>query len=285
MKWQGRAGSSNIEDGRRSSGGGGRLPGGGFRVGGVGLVIMVIMYLIFGGNPLDMLNGGTTQTSQYEESAGDEEKMQFLSVVLKDTEDVWHKIFEENGLKYEEPVLKVFHGAVRSACGVASAQAGPFYCPGDNKLYIDLDFFDELSQRFGAEGDFAMAYVIAHEVGHHVQNQLGIMREKQMKRQTMSEKEYNKISVAIELQADYLAGVFARHEQEAGYLERGDIEEAIRATAAVGDDTLQKKYQGAVVPDSFTHGTAEQRGRWFKRGYEAGDLSQGDTFSVPYDEL
>lgn len=283
MKWQGRSGSSNIEDGRRSSGGG-RLPGGGFRVGGFGLVIMVVIYLLFGGNPLDILNSGTQQ-SRYQESAGDEEKMQFLSVILKDTEDVWHKIFEENGLKYEEPVLKVFHGAVRSACGVATAQAGPFYCPGDNKLYIDLDFFDELSKKFGASGDFAMAYVIAHEVGHHVQNQLGIMREKQMQRKTMSETEYNKISVAIELQADYLAGVFARREKEAGYLENGDIEEAISATAAVGDDTLQKKYQGAVVPDSFTHGTAEQRGRWFKKGYEAGDLSQGDTFSVPYDEL
>lgn len=287
MKWRGREGSSNIEDGRRSySGGGGFRPTGGFRMGGLGLIIVAVLYLIMGGNPLDMITGGgPSVSSNYEPTAADEEKMEFLSVVLKDTEDVWKKIFEDNGLTYEEPVMHIFHGAVKSACGVQSAQAGPFYCPGDRKLYMDLDFFDELSKNLGAQGDFAIAYVVAHEVGHHVQNMLGIMREQQSKRQTLSETEYNKISVAIELQADYLAGVFARWEDEAGYLEKGDFMEAINATSAVGDDTLQKKYQGAVVPDSFTHGTAEQRERWFKRGYEAGDLSQGDTFSVPYDEL
>ena len=280
MKWRGREGSSNIEDGRRSySGGGGFRPTGGFKISGFGLIIVAVIYLIMGGNPLDMLTGGAPTASSYQPSAADEEKMQFLSVVLKDTEDVWKKIFEENGLTYKEPVMHIFHGAVKSACGVQSAQAG------DQKLYMDLDFFDELSKNLGAKGDFAIAYVVAHEVGHHVQNMLGIMKEQQSKRRTLSETEYNKISVAIELQADYLAGVFARWEDEAGYLEKGDLMEAINATSAVGDDTLQKKYQGAVVPDSFTHGTAEQRERWFKRGYEAGDLSQGDTFSVPYDEL
>ncbi|MCI5675430.1 MAG: neutral zinc metallopeptidase [Ezakiella sp.] len=280
MKWQGRKGSSNIED-RRSSGG-----SMGLKLGLPGVLIVGFIYLMMGGNPISlipMLGGATTQ--EYVESEGDQEKMEFLSVMLKDTEDVWTQIFNEYNMQYDPAKLVVFHAGVKSACGQASAQMGPFYCPLDQSVYIDLDFFDELKHKFGAPGDFAISYVLAHEIGHHVQDLLGILGEKQQLRGKLSETEYNKVSVAIELQADYLAGVFASRVEEKGYLDVGDIEEAIKAAESVGDDVLQKKYQGTVVPDSFTHGSAEARKRWFMKGYEAGDLSQGDTFSYSYDDL
>lgn len=289
MKWRGRQGSSNVEDRRfNSSGrGGGFRGGGGFKLGGGGLIVVVILYLILGGNPLDLLPVATTgmQSSTYVETQSDKEKMEFLSVILKDTEDVWDEIFRENNLSYNPTTLVVFHEVVNSACGTASSAAGPFYCPLDKKVYMDLDFFDQLKNKFGAKGDFAICYVLAHEVGHHVQNELGILREKQALRQKLSETEYNKISVKIELQADYLAGVFARRVEDKGYLDVDDIEEAINAAEAVGDDILQKKYQGTVIPDSFTHGTSEMRARWFMKGYKAGYFDEFDTFKYDYDDL
>ena len=212
---------------------------------------------------------------------------EFVSVVLAYTEDAWTQEFANNNLEYVEPTLVLFSGQVQSACGVAGSQVGPFYCPADQKLYIDLSFYDQLSQEYGASGDFAMAYVVAHEVGHHVQNLLGIMDQVQGYRGQVSETEYNELNVRLELQADYLAGVWANYVQEQGVLEEGDFEEALTAAHAVGDDTLQKQYQGYVVPDSFTHGTSEQRMRWFTKGFETGNLSGGDdeTFAIPYDEL
>lgn len=289
MKWRGRQGSSNIEDRRFNSTGrgGGFRGGGGFKIGGGGLIVVAILYLILGGNPLDLLpvaNTGTS-SSNYVETQSDKEKMEFLSVILKDTEDVWDEIFRENNMNYNPTTLVVFHEVVNSACGTASSAAGPFYCPLDQKVYMDLDFFDQLKNKFGAKGDFAICYVLAHEVGHHVQDELGILREKQALRQRLSEAEYNKISVRIELQADYLAGVFARRVEDKGYLDVDDIEEAINAAEAVGDDILQKKYQGTVIPDSFTHGTSEMRARWFMKGYNAGNFDDFDTFKYDYDDL
>ena len=212
---------------------------------------------------------------------------EFVSVVLAYTEDAWTQEFANNNMEYVEPTLVLFSGQVQSACGVAGSQVGPFYCPADQKLYIDLSFYDQLSQEYGASGDFAMAYVVAHEVGHHVQNLLGIMDQVQGYRGQVIETEYNELNVRLELQADYLAGVWANYVQEQGVLEAGDFEEALTAAHAVGDDTLQKQYQGYVVPDSFTHGTSEQRMRWFTKGFETGDLSGGDDepFAIPYDEL
>ncbi len=293
MKWRGREGSSNIEDRRfnsaSGSGGGFRRGGGGFKIGGGGIIVVVILYLIMGGNPIDLLlpaaNNSFQSSSNYVETRSDKEKMEFLSVILKDTEDVWDEVFSEYNLKYNPTTLVVFHKSVNSACGTASAASGPFYCPLDQKVYIDLDFFDQLSNQFGAKGDFAICYVLAHEVGHHVQDELGILKEKQALRKQMTEKEYNQISIRIELQADYLAGVFARRVEDKGYLDVDDIEEAITAAEAVGDDILQKKYQGTVVPDSFTHGTSEMRARWFMKGYKAGNFDEFDTFKYSYDEL
>ena len=200
---------------------------------------------------------------------------------MADTEDVWNKLFEQQGRQYQEPKLVLFTDRVQSACGFAQAATGPFYCPGDDNVYIDLSFQRTLSQRLGADGDFAMAYVVAHEVGHHVQNLLGISRQVQAQRSQISQEEYNRLSVKLELQADFLAGVWAHHaDQMNDILEQGDIEEALRAANAIGDDRLQKQSQGYVVPDAFTHGTSEQRMHWFKRGYETGDMTQGDTFSA-----
>jgi predicted metalloprotease len=201
--------------------------------------------------------------------------------VLADTEDVWREQFQRMGKQYHDPTMVLFTDSVQTACGGASSAVGPFYCPGDQKVYLDLSFFRELRQRFGAPGDFAQAYVIAHEVGHHVQDELGITQRVDAMRRRMSPSQANALSVRVELQADFFAGVWAHYEQNKGYLEKGDVEEALRAASAIGDDTLQRESQGYVVPDSFTHGTSEQRVRWFRKGYETGDIRQGDTFSAP----
>lgn len=283
MKWQGRRRSSNVED-RRSSGGprggGGGLAFGG---GGIGLIIIIIITLLGGGNIGDILGnitgGDTVPQVPYEETAKDKELAEFVSVVLADTEDVWGEVFRKNGLEYRKPTLVLFNGSVKSACGVAGSSTGPFYCPPDEKLYIDLSFYDDLSRKYGASGDFAMAYVVAHEVGHHVQNLLGISEKVQALRPKLSEKEYNKYSVKLELQADYLAGVWAHYEENMGFLEEGDLQEALDAASAVGDDRLQKQATGRVVPDSFTHGTSKQRMEWFYKGYKLGTLDGGDTFN------
>ena len=277
MKWKGRTGSSNVED-RRGKGG---VVGG---LGGLGIII-VIIYTLLGGNPGDIMqniDGGQSNTP-YVATQEEEELAAFVSVVLADTERVWTKIFAEEGLEYYEPTLVLFTGSVESACGVAGSSTGPFYCSGDKKVYIDLKFYQELKDKFDAPGDFAMAYVIAHEVGHHIQNELGVLGQMNDLRGKVSDEEYNALSVRLELQADYLAGVWARHVQGENLLEEGDLEEAMNAASAVGDDRIQMQAQGYVVPDSFTHGTSEQRKRWFNKGFEAGDLSEWDTFGA--DEL
>lgn len=281
MRWQGRKGSSNVEDQR---GGGGRTMR---RAGGIGLgtIIIAVIALLFGGDPIavlqDAASSGEQVQTQPQQTDANDELGKFASVVLKETEDVWNKLFREQlNRSYQEPILVLFNGQTRSACGFASAATGPFYCPGDNKLYIDLSFYNDLKNRFGAPGDFAMAYVLAHEVAHHVQNLLDITDQVDAQRGRISQREYNKLSVRLELQADFLAGVWARNVQQKGLLESGDVEEAMRAANAIGDDRLQKQSQGYVVPESFTHGTSEQRVRWFRKGFESGDLRQGDTFSV-----
>ena len=278
MKWKGRAKSSNVED-RRGRGVGGAAIGG---LGGFGIIIMII-YALLGGNPGDIMQSidpGQTQNVPYEATQEEEELAEFVSVVLADTEVVWNDIFADLGKEYNEPKLVLFTGSVQSACGVAGASTGPFYCPGDKNVYIDLSFYNELKTQFKAPGDFAMAYVVAHEVGHHIQNELGIIAQMDEIRGKVSKEEYNKYNVRLELQADYLAGVWANHVQGQNLLEEGDLEEALTAASAVGDDRIQMQSQGYVVPDSFTHGTSEQRKRWFYKGYEAGDLSQWDTFSA-----
>ncbi|WNS80692.1 neutral zinc metallopeptidase [Domibacillus sp. DTU_2020_1001157_1_SI_ALB_TIR_016] len=276
MKWQGRRGSSNVED-RRGMGGKAVLGGG---LGGVGLII-VLIFTLLGGDPSQLLGGMSgTNTVPYEETQQDQELAEFVSVVLADTEDVWTKVFQEEGMVYEKPVLVLYSGSVDSACGTATSAVGPFYCPGDQKLYIDLSFYQELQSKFQAPGDFAMAYVIAHEVGHHVQTLLGTSQKVHALREQLSEEEYNKYSVKLELQADYYAGVWAHHAQGMDLLEEGDVEEALTAASAVGDDTIQKRSQGYAVPDSFTHGTSEQRKKWFYRGFESGNLKNGDTFNA-----
>lgn len=278
MQWRGRRESGNVED-RRG------LGGKGIAVGGVGTVVVVIIALIMGKNPMELLQsvnqGQPAATEQVAEpSAAEQEAASFVKVVLADNEDVWHKLFEENGTTYAEPKLVLFTGSVQSGCGGASAAMGPFYCPADQKAYIDLSFYDELKNRFNAEGDFAMAYVIAHEIGHHVQNLQGTSDKVHAMRERLSETEYNKLSVALELQADFYAGVWAHHTQQMkGVLEAGDIEEALNAANAIGDDKLQKQAQGYVVPDAFTHGTSAQRMKWFKKGYETGDVNQDNTFA------
>lgn len=279
MKWRGRGQSANVED-RRGRG----IGGVGIAGGGIGLVIVIIMTLIGGGGPGDILNNitgtSTSENGTYEETEQEKELADFVSVVLADTETVWTELFEEQGKEYQEPVMVLYTNQVESACGTAGSAVGPFYCPGDYKLYIDLSFYDELRQKFEAPGDFAMAYVIAHEVGHHVQTLLGTNKEVMAMRNQVSEEEFNQYLVKLELQADYYAGVFARYAEGQGYLEAGDVEEAITAASAVGDDNIQKKSQGYVVPESFTHGTSEQRMRWFKKGYESGTIEDGDTFSA-----
>lgn len=272
MRWRGRQVSGNISDRR---GMGGKLAVGG----GLGGLVILVLSLLLGGNPLETINVGSQ--GSYTPSAEEDELAQFVGVVLKDTEDVWNTIFQEQfNADYQEPMLVLFSQSDQSGCGFATAATGPFYCPLDNSVYIDLSFANQLAQQFGAAGDFAMAYVVAHEVGHHVQNLLGTSDEVRQARQRLSEAEGNKLSVALELQADFYAGVWAHHNEEMNQvLEPGDIEEALRAANAIGDDRLQKQSQGYVVPDAFTHGTSEQRMYWFKRGFETGDIKEGDTFS------
>ena len=280
MKWKGRRQSANVED-RRGSGGLGKI---GIAGGGIGLVIVIIMTLIGGGNTGDILNNiqgtDTNESIPYEETEQEKELADFVSVVLADTEVVWSELFTEQGDDYQEPAMVLYTNQVQSACGTAGSSVGPFYCPGDYKLYIDLSFYDELQQKFNAPGDFAMAYVVAHEVGHHVQTLLGTNEKVMALRNQLSEEEFNQYLIRLELQADYYAGVFAHFAEGQGYLEVGDIEEAINAASAVGDDNIQKKAQGYVVPESFTHGTSEQRMRWFKKGFESGSIKGGDTFNA-----
>ncbi|HOS72356.1 MAG TPA: neutral zinc metallopeptidase [Bacteroidales bacterium] len=278
MKWQGRERSDNVED-RRGMGTGGRMAIGG----GIGTVLIVLIVLLLGGDPSALLDdpGTMIRTEQYTPSAEEEELAYFVSVVLKDTETVWDEIFRKSGRTYRQPKLVLFSGQVESACGYASASSGPFYCPGDEKVYIDLNFFSELQNRLGAHGDFAVAYVIAHEIGHHVQNLLGILDQVNSQRAGLNQVQSNKLLVRLELQADFLSGVWAHYaDRMLNTLEKGDAEEAMNAAASVGDDVLQKKYQGRVYPDSFTHGTAAQRKEWFRKGFQSGDLRQGDTFSA-----
>jgi predicted metalloprotease len=276
MQWMGRRESSNAEEG--SSGGGGRMALGGGIVGIIGFVI----YMFTGVNPTEMLQGQTDGSGQGTEqvntkltqSQNDEQK--FARVVLADTEDTWNELFRNMGQTYKEPTIHFFEeGVETSGCGFAGSATGPFYCPGDEKVFLDLSFFTELEQRFGAAGDFARAYVIAHEVGHHVQNLLGVSDKMDRARQQLSEEEYNKLSVKLELQADFYAGVWAYYQNKKGLLDAGDIDEALNAANAIGDDRLT---QGRVSPDSFTHGTSQQRMSWFKKGFETGDVRQGNTF-------
>lgn len=280
MKWKDRQASRNVEDRRGQRVGGKGIAGIG---GGFGLILVIVFTLLNGGNPADIVNNigiGEPQSSEtYEGSAREEEMADFVSVVLRDTEEVWTDIFAENGLTYREPTLVIYKDQVESACGIAGSAVGPFYCPGDQKLYIDLSFYDDLSQQFNAPGDFAMAYVVAHEVGHHVQTLLGTTDEIMPLRNEMSETQFNKYLVRFELQADYYAGVWAYHAQGMGYLEAGDVEEAMNAAHQIGDDTLQKQARGYVTPDSFTHGTSEQRKRWFDKGFQNGTIQGGDTFN------
>ena len=278
MLWKGQRQSDNVEDRRGMSGGGMAIGGG------LGGIVLLVIALLLGADPRQLLeqrgvdpSSGTT-TSRPTNPQEDELK-QFSATVLASTEDVWTDIFRQQGRTYTKPTLVLFTEAVRSACGEAGAAVGPFYCPGDQKLYLDLSFFNDLQTRFRAPGDFAQAYVIAHEVGHHVQNLLGTMDRVDSVRGRMSDAEANQLSVRLELQADFLAGVWAHYAQQKGILEAGDIEEALGAASAVGDDRLQREGQGYVIPDSFTHGTSEQRIRWFRKGLESGDLRQGDTFS------
>jgi predicted metalloprotease len=280
MLWQGRRESENVED-VRGSGGGRKIAVGG----GLGGVILVVAYLLLGGDPAALVDSqpqsDLSSTRQVDPNAPRDDASKFVAVVLADTEDAWNAVFQQMGRRYEEPKLVLFSGQTRSGCGFASTASGPFYCPEDRRVYIDLNFYRTLRDRLGAGGDFAQAYVIAHEVGHHVQNLLGISGRVQSARGQVSEAEYNKLSVRLELQADFLAGVWARYAERAKHVvEAGDIDEAMKAASAVGDDTLQRHAQGHVVPDSFTHGTSEQRVRWFRKGYETGDIRQGDTFAA-----
>ncbi len=304
MKWRGREQSSNIDDQRGQSsgnlgggnpfgrgGGGFRMPGGGGRRsgGGLGLVgIVVVLGLIWaltGQNPIDVLssanNGATTSSTapQALPSGQRDDLTQFVGVVVKDTEDLWTQKFREVGKTYSKPVVVLFTGQTDTACGAADSNTGPFYCPGDRKVYIDLAFYDQLRQQFGAPGDFAQAYVLAHEVGHHVQNLTGVLPEFNQRRNSMSQEDANAYSVRIELQADCYAGIWANYVGEQNFVESGDFEEALNAADQIGDDTLQKKMQGFAVPKTFNHGTSKQRQTWFARGYKSGDVSQCDTFS------
>ena len=280
MLWRGRRESENVED-RRGISGGGLAVGGG-----IGTVVIVLVAMLLGVDPGALLNqtgeeqpAVSTRTARPTSPAEDELK-RFVSVVLADTEDVWTGIFKQTGREYRDPHLVLFSDQVQSACGMAGSAAGPFYCPGDQKVYIDLAFYRELKERLGAPGDFAEAYVIAHEVGHHVQRLLGISDKVHSAESRMSRSQANDLSVRLELQADFFAGVWANQAKNKGLLEAGDIEEALGAASAVGDDRLQRQAQGRVVPDSFTHGTSEQRVRWFRRGLDTGDIKQGDTFNA-----
>jgi len=281
MRWQNQRRSENVEDRR------GVTVKRGIAGAGIGTVILVLLSLYFGIDPSVVLQqvqeSGPPPVSQQEQTVGQDPTSQFVSVVLADTETTWHEIFRRSGRTYEEPKLVLFSGAVQSACGFAQAAMGPFYCPGDRKVYIDLSFFEDMKNRFQAPGDFAQAYVIAHEVGHHVQNLLGITDQTQRAMQQMSKVEANQLSVRVELQADCFAGVWGCHADKVrNILESGDLEEALGAASAIGDDRIMKQTRGTIVPDAFTHGTSEQRVRWFKRGFESGDPGQCDAFNAKY---
>lgn len=283
MRWQGRRGSENVVD---QTGGGGR----GVKVlggGGIGTVLIALLLYFLGFSPGEILQvvssqpAGQSTAARPVDDPRTQQRKEFVSVVLADTEDVWRDLFAKQGMRYQDPRLVLFSGSVRSACGHSSAAVGPFYCPPDQNLYLDLTFFDQLSDQLNAPGDFAQAYVIGHEVGHHVQNLTGVLDKVHRQKQRLSQKEANALQVRVELQADYYAGVWAHHAQARfQILEPGDIEEALRAASAIGDDTLQKRSQGYVVPDAFTHGTSAQRVGWFKKGFERGDFQGGDTFSA-----
>jgi uncharacterized protein len=280
MLWKGQRQSDNVED-RRG------LTGRGIAVGGgLGALAITIIVLLLGGNPQEVMQSlQTSQASGQEQSrtltAEEKEMGEFVGVVLADTEDVWNQVLQREGVQYREPKLVLFTNSTESACGYAQSATGPFYCSGDEKVYIDLGFFQEMQQRLGANGDFAWAYVIAHEIGHHVQNLLGIMQQAQERMQGLSREDANRVLVRLELQADFLAGVWAYHAQRMkNLLEEGDIEEGLNAASSVGDDRIMRREQGYVVPDAFTHGTSEQRVRWFTLGFKTGDLHQGDTFAA-----
>lgn len=277
MKWMGRRQSANVED--RRGMGGVAVAGGG-----IGTVVLVLVAMLFGVDPRVVLENTPSEPppAQRQGATQHDEQSDFVRVVLADTEEVWTVVFQTQlGRDYREPTLVLFSGSTRSGCGLASAAIGPFYCPEDRKVYLDLGFFRELQQRFQAPGDFAQAYVIAHEVGHHVQGELGILDRAHRAQQGVEDSQANQVQVRVELQADYLAGVWAHHSQSRFHsLEPGDLEEAMGAASAIGDDRLQQEAQGYVVPDSFTHGTSEQRVRWFRKGFESGDVRQGDTFNV-----
>ena len=293
MKWKGRRASKNVQDyrGRSSSraGSGAGALGLLFNIGSKFGIKGIVAVLVVGGimwkmglvDPAALLGGSTqTTTGPVQASAEEQERFAFVEVVLADTEDIWKAEFARNGGQYREPQLVVFRGGVQTACGGASSASGPFYCPGDQKVYIDLGFYDQLERSFQAPGDFAQAYVIAHEVGHHIQTLLGTSQKVHARR---GQPDYNEYSVRLELQADYYAGVWAHHQRH--YLERGDIEEAMRAANAIGDDAIQSKSRGKVLPHTFTHGTSEQRMRWFNKGLRDGGMQGGDTFSIPYSQL
>lgn len=279
MRWKGREKSTNVED-RRGMSSGKKVAGGT-----IGTLVIVLIVWLLGGNPSAVINQlqveSPSEAAPASYSQEEEELVAFVSVVLKDTEDIWKRLFSQINERYREPKLVLFSSAVESACGYNSAATGPFYCPADEKVYIDLNFLVQLQERLGATGDFAMAYIIAHEVGHHVQKLLGIMDDFHRNNANVSKETYNSNMVRLELQADFLAGIWAHHAQRTkNILEPGDVDEAVNAAAMVGDDRLQMKSQGYVVPDAFTHGTSEQRSRWFLKGFQTGDLGQGDTFSA-----
>lgn len=275
MRWRGRSGSGNVED-RRGMSVGGLATGGGV----IGVILYLIVSFLGGDTSQIQIPQGSSQGSPLsaEEKAAEDTLAQFVSVVLAETERTWSSVLREQGISYEPPVMVLFTDVVQSGCGTAGANTGPFYCPADKKLYIDLSFYNELRNRFGAPGDFAMAYVVAHEVGHHIQNLLGLTEQMDVIRQRKSKAEYNRYSVMLELQADYYAGVWAHYASKSELLESGDIEEAMKAAAAVGDDNLQRQSGSEVRPESFTHGTSEQRMHWFQQGYRFGDLEHGNTF-------
>jgi uncharacterized protein len=297
MRWSLGRRSQNVED-RRGMGSpaGFRIPGGAGRgrvargggIGGVGLIILLVIAWFLGLDPSFLLQGTGPVDAPYTESqrpaprsTGEDQLADFVSVVLADTEDTWRPLFDEMGRQYQDPTLVLFTGAVDSACGFAQAAMGPFYCPADQKVYIDLSFYDDMKNRFGAPGDFAQAYVIAHEIGHHVQNLLGIAEQVHALRQQVGEAEANDLSVRMELQADCFAGVWANHaERTRDLLEEGDVEEGLNAASAIGDDRMQRRAQGYVVPESFTHGSSEQRVRWFRQGLASGELGSCDTFNA-----
>lgn len=307
MRWKGRNRSANVNDARGQSGGGfgfpsggrRRLPvGGGRRGGGMGIgtmIIIGIVMLFLGINPLTLLSGGLggslggglspqMQAPQSQQAPrtqySNDEMKQFVETIIGSTEQVWTKIFATYGKQYPKPKLNLFTNQVRSACGLASATSGPFYCPGDSEVYIDLSFYEELEKKFGAGGDFAQAYVLAHEVGHHIQNVIGVLPQFNKMRRSMGKVEVNKMSVKVELQADCFAGVWGHYVNKEGWLEAGDLEEALVAANQIGDDAIQKRTQGYVVPESFNHGTSEQRRFWFRRGFESGRMESCDTFKA-----